>query len=149
MGQRDTSFRSLPPFFSICVFFLLNYSEQKQPLGKLCNFPSSVDTWPHSGRCPRFRTSSFTCLGTKSSFQQAAKMVRSWQTDSWSQREWNGRPKMCCCCAVLTSCLTLYDSMGLACQAPLSFTVFQSLLRFMSIELVILSNHLIFRWRLI
>ena len=28
------------------------------------------------------------------------------------------------------------------CQAPLSFTIYQSLLRFMSIELVILSNHL-------
>ena len=30
-----------------------------------------------------------------------------------------------------------------ACQAPLSFTVFQSLLKFTSIELVMLSNHLI------
>ena len=31
----------------------------------------------------------------------------------------------------------------IACQTPLSFTVFQSLLKFMSIELVRLSNHLI------
>ena len=30
-----------------------------------------------------------------------------------------------------------------ACQTPLSFTIFQSLLRFMSIELVMLSNHLV------
>ena len=30
-----------------------------------------------------------------------------------------------------------------ACQAPLSFTISQSLLKFMSIELVMLSNHLI------
>ena len=31
----------------------------------------------------------------------------------------------------------------IACQTPLSFIIFQSLLKFMSIELVMLSNHLI------
>ena len=34
--------------------------------------------------------------------------------------------------------------MGVACLAPLSTTISRSLLKFMSIELVILSNHLIF-----
>ena len=33
-----------------------------------------------------------------------------------------------------------------ACQALLSFTIFQSLLRFMSIELVMLSNHFVATW---
>ena len=33
--------------------------------------------------------------------------------------------------------------MGVACQAPLSTTISQSLLKFMFIELVMLSNHLI------
>ena len=33
-----------------------------------------------------------------------------------------------------------------ACQASLSFTIFQSLLKLMSIELVMLSNHLILWW---
>ena len=33
--------------------------------------------------------------------------------------------------------------LNIACQAPLSFTIFQSLLKLVSIELVMLSNHLI------
>ena len=45
------------------------------------------------------------------------------------------------CCSVTKSCLTLSDPT--AHQASLSFTVFWSLLKFMSIESVILSNHLI------
>ena len=36
-----------------------------------------------------------------------------------------------------------------ACQAPLSFTIFWSLLKFMSIELVTLSNHLTFSYPLL
>ena len=36
--------------------------------------------------------------------------------------------------------------LNIACQAPLSFTIFQSLLKLMSIELVMLSNHLILWW---
>ena len=53
----------------------------------------------------------------------------------------------CCCCSVTKSCLT--DSLwpaarqASAFQASLSFTVSQSLLRFMSIESVMLSNPLI------
>ena len=48
-----------------------------------------------------------------------------------------------CCCSVTKSCQTLCDLMDWACQASLSFTVSQSFLRFMSIELVMLSDHLI------
>ena len=46
-----------------------------------------------------------------------------------------------CFCSVTKSCPTLCNPM--ACQAPLSSTVSQSLLQFMSIESVMLSNHLI------
>ena len=50
------------------------------------------------------------------------------------------------CCSVAKSCLTLWDSVTVwteAHQASLSFTISQSLLKFLSIELVMLSNHLI------
>ena len=49
----------------------------------------------------------------------------------------------CCCCSVAKLCLTLCNSMN--CSTP-GFPVlhyFQSLLRFVSIELVMPSNHLI------
>ena len=49
----------------------------------------------------------------------------------------------CCCCSVAKSCPTLEISWITACQAPLSSTVSWSLLKFMSIELVMLSNHLV------
>ena len=45
--------------------------------------------------------------------------------------------------SVAQSCLTLCDPGTAACQASLSFTISQSSLKLMSIELVIPSNHLI------
>ena len=48
-----------------------------------------------------------------------------------------------CCCSAAQSCPVLCDPWTAALQASLSFTISQSLLRFMSIELVMLSNHLI------
>ena len=48
-----------------------------------------------------------------------------------------------CCCSVAKSCLTLWDPMDAAHQDSLSFTVSWSLLKLMSIELVMPSNHLI------
>ena len=45
--------------------------------------------------------------------------------------------------SVAQSCLTLCDSMDVACQAYLSFTISQRLLKFMSIESVMLSKYLI------
>ena len=45
--------------------------------------------------------------------------------------------------AVTKSCLTLCDPMTAACQVPWSSTISQSLLKFISIESVMLSNHLI------
>ena len=47
-----------------------------------------------------------------------------------------------CCCSVAQSCLTLCDSMD-STQPSLSFIISQSLLKLMSIELVMPSNHLI------
>ena len=49
----------------------------------------------------------------------------------------------CCFCSVVKSYLTPCDPMDAASQAFLSSTISQSLLKFMSIELVVLSNHLI------
>ena len=55
-----------------------------------------------------------------------------------------GSGSICCyCCLVPQSCLTLCHSIDAACQASLSITNSQNLLKFMSIELVMLSNHLI------
>ena len=49
---------------------------------------------------------------------------------------------MCyCCCSVAQLCLTLTPWTA-ACQASLSFTISQSLLKLLSIELVMPSNHL-------
>ena len=50
---------------------------------------------------------------------------------------------ICCCSSAklcLTICCTLWTA---ACPAPLSFSISQSLLKFMSIDSVMLSNHLI------
>ena len=49
----------------------------------------------------------------------------------------------CRCCSVAQSCPTLCNPITAACQASLSFTFSQSLLRFMCIELVMPSSHLI------
>ena len=48
-----------------------------------------------------------------------------------------------CCCSIAKSYLTLTIPWTAECQAPLSFTFSQSLLKFISIESVMPSNHLI------
>ena len=47
------------------------------------------------------------------------------------------------CCSVDKSCLTLRPQWTAACQASLSFTISWSLLRFMSAELMMPSNHFV------
>ena len=51
----------------------------------------------------------------------------------------------CCCCSVAKSCLTVCNPMDCSTctPCPLSSTIFQSLPKFMSIESMMLSNHLI------
>ena len=49
----------------------------------------------------------------------------------------------CCCCSVTQSCPALSNPMDTAHQASLPFTLSRSLLKLMSIELVMPSNHLI------
>ena len=49
----------------------------------------------------------------------------------------------CCCCSVAQSCPTLCDSMNCSMPGILLFTVSWSLLKLMSIKLVMPSNHLI------
>ena len=51
---------------------------------------------------------------------------------------------VCCCCSVTQLCLTFAAPLTVACQASLSFTIFWSLLKLMSIESVMPSNHLFF-----
>ena len=51
--------------------------------------------------------------------------------------------RRCCHCLVTKSCVTFATPWTEACQASLSFTISQSFLKFMSIELVMPSNHLI------
>ena len=50
---------------------------------------------------------------------------------------------LCCCCLVTQLCPTLRDPWTAAHQASLSITMSQSLLKLMSIESVMPSNHLI------
>ena len=51
---------------------------------------------------------------------------------------------MCyCCCSVTKSCSTLGDTMTVTCQASRSFTISRSLLKLVSIESMMSSNHLI------
>ena len=47
----------------------------------------------------------------------------------------------CCCCSIDKSHPTFWDPMDAACQASLPFIVFLSLLKLMSIELMMPSNH--------
>ena len=54
-----------------------------------------------------------------------------------------------CCYSVPQSCSTLCDPMDCSMRTSLSFTISQSLLRLMSIELVMPSNHLILCYSLL
>ena len=56
---------------------------------------------------------------------------------------------ICCCCSVVKLCLTLYDPMDCSTPGFLAFSITRSLLRFVSIESVMLSNHLILYFHLI
>ena len=61
----------------------------------------------------------------------------------------NCRGAVCCCCSGAKSCPTLRDPCTAACQSSLSFTISRSLLKLMSIELVMPSKHLIFCYSLL
>ena len=66
--------------------------------------------------------------------------------DATPKRKPSPRRDDCCCyfCSVPTSCLILCNSIDCSCQAPVfSALSWTFLLRFMSIESVMLSNHLI------
>ena len=54
------------------------------------------------------------------------------------QEYWSG-----CCCSVAKSCPTFCDPMKTVCQSSVSFTISQSFPKFLSIESVMPSNHLI------
>ena len=64
--------------------------------------------------------------------------IRKWIDNLWNYPLWP-----LCCCSVVKSCPTLCDPMNRSSQASLSITISQSLLRFMSIVSVMLSNYLI------
>ena len=50
---------------------------------------------------------------------------------------------LCCCCSAAKHVWLFVTPWTAACQASLSFTIYWSLLKLMSVELVTLSNHLI------
>ena len=62
----------------------------------------------------------------------------------WCHCKWSMLFHCHCCCSVAQSCVTLCEPHA-ACQASLTITISWSLLRLMSIELVMPSNHLILR----
>ena len=65
------------------------------------------------------------------------------QVDSLtSEPPWKPK-KHICCCSVTKLCLILFDSMDCSTPAYLSFTISWSLLKLMSIKLVMPSNHLV------
>ena len=83
-----------------------------------------------------------------SSISQQFIWIHDSTLSSWTTERWM-RPSIhfhfCirfCCCSVAQSCPTATPWIA-ACQASLSFTISQSLLKLMSIELVMPSNHLI------
>ena len=60
----------------------------------------------------------------------------------WHHPQWY---MLCCCCSITEACLTLCNPMDCSMQSvgkPCPFSISQGLLKFMSIESVILSNHL-------
>ena len=56
--------------------------------------------------------------------------------------DWMRPTQSCCCCSVTKSCMILCDPWTIACQALLFSTIFWSLLKFVSIESVMLSHPL-------
>ena len=67
-------------------------------------------------------------------------LFTTWGLSAW---KWTGGAQDCCSVTKLS--LTLCDPMAAECQAPLSFSVSWSLLKLMSIESMMSSNHLILR----
>ena len=55
----------------------------------------------------------------------------------------------CCCCSVAQLCLTIFNPMDCSMPGFPTVTVFWSLLKLMSTELVMPSNHLILFWHLL
>ena len=75
------------------------------------------------------------------------KKVQDRRTDAFELCCWSTleSPLGClCCCSVAKSCPTLCNPVDCSKPGFLSFTIFRSLLKLMSIDFVILSNHLIF-----
>ena len=82
----------------------------------------------------------FAALFTK---PKAWKQPKCPSTDEWIKKMWYIYTMQYCCYSVTKSYLTLWDPWTVAHQAPLSSTISWNLLKLMSIESVLLSNHLI------
>ena len=85
--------------------------------------------------CPEFTELPWSRLATKTFWVPNVCQEPDSITSSW--------PHFYCYCSVTKSCLTLCNPWTAAHQDSLSFTTSWSLLKFMSIESVMLSNHLI------
>ena len=81
------------------------------------------------------------------SFSRGSFWPRDWThislIDRFFTTEPPGKPFFQVYCSVAKSCLTLCDPVDCSCQASLSFTIFLSLLKLISIELIMPSNLLI------
>ena len=81
------------------------------------------------------------------SFSRGSFWPRDWthisRIDRFFTTEPPGKPFFQVYCSVAKSCLTLCDPVDCSCQASLSFTIFLSLLKLISVELIMPSNLLI------
>ena len=64
------------------------------------------------------------------------------QLSNWTELNWSLQQLCNSCCLVTHSCPTLCDPMDQDCQASLSFTIYWSLLKLISIKSVMPSSHL-------
>ena len=93
-------------------------------VGSVWCFTEYLTTWSSSRRWVKHLTHTLTNLSLMDAFLRRCLLS-------------------CCCCSVTKSSLTLVSPWTAAHQAFLSFTISRSLLKLMSTESVMLSNHLI------
>ena len=107
--------------------------------------PGSI---PGSGRSPgEGHGNLFQCSFLENSTEEPGKLQsmgsqsarHDWVTNTHTHSLLQS-PFLCCCCSITTSCLTLCDPRDCAGQAPLSSTVYQIVLKFMSFESVMLTS---------
>ena len=111
---------------------ITTYSEKKQKV----RWPTVIFSTEYLS-CPFGRGAIFLCLGWMSAPEGLFVLGVL------------GRYSFGCCCSITQPCLLCATLWPAACQTSLSFTISWSLLKFMSIESMMPSNHLILYWPLL